>query len=82
MAKLTSAGRNALSSKSFVFPEKRKFPIPDASHARNALSRAGAKGGEVESKVRAAVHRKFPGIGKSDGKKSRMGQIFSGARKR
>jgi hypothetical protein len=64
LAKLTSAERNALPAKDFVFPKKRKFPIEDKSHARNAESRAGAKGGSVEKKVDAAVHRKFPGIGK------------------
>lgn len=63
MAKLTTAKRNDLSSKTFVFPASRKFPINDANHARNALSRAAHQGGEVESKVRSAVHRKFPGIG-------------------
>lgn len=64
MAKLTSKKRNALKSSTFVFPKTRKFPLPDASHARNALARAGAQGGSVEAKVRAAVHRKFPTIGK------------------
>ena len=63
VAKLTAKTRNALPSSSFVFPKTRKFPIEDKSHARNALSRAGAKGGAVESKVRAAVHAKYPGIG-------------------
>jgi hypothetical protein len=70
LAKLTSKKRNALPAKDFVFPKQRKFPIEDASHARNALSRAGAKGGAVESKVRAAVHRKYPGIGKKSNLKS------------
>jgi hypothetical protein len=65
MAKLSSARRNALPGKSFVFPGSRKFPIPDASHARNALSRAAAKGPSTEATVRAAVKRKFPGIGKA-----------------
>lgn len=65
MAKLTAATRNALPSSSFVFPRTRKYPINDASHARNAESRAAHKGGAVESKVRSAVHRKFPQIGKS-----------------
>ena len=64
MAKLTAKTRNALPKSSFVFPGTRKFPIADKSHARNALSRAGAIGGSTESKVRAKVHAKFPGIGK------------------
>jgi hypothetical protein len=64
MAKLTSSERNSLPSSDFVFPKQRKFPIEDASHARDALSRAGAKGGATQSKVRAAVGRKFHGIGK------------------
>lgn len=62
MAKLTAATRNALPTNDFVFPGQRKFPINDASHARDALSRAGAQGGSVQAKVRAAVKRKFPGI--------------------
>ncbi len=74
MAKLTAKKRKALSSKTFVFPKSRKFPIEDAAHARDALSRAAAKGGSVEAKVRAAVHKKYPGIGKKksgSGTKSR-----------
>jgi hypothetical protein len=62
MAKLTTKKRNSLPSKTFVFPKSRKFLIPDESHARNALSRAGAKGGSTEAKVRSAVKSKFPGI--------------------
>ena len=65
MAKLSSGERNSLPSGDFVFPGSRKFPIEDTNHARDALSRAGAKGGGVQSKVRAAVHKKFPGIGKA-----------------
>ena len=65
MAKLTSSERNSLPSSDFVFPKTRKFPIEDANHARDALSRAGAKGGSVQAKVRAKVSSKFPGIGKN-----------------
>ena len=61
MAKLTAAKRNALPGKSFIFPGKRAYPIPDASHARTALARASGK--PQEATVRAAVHKKFPGIG-------------------
>lgn len=62
-AKLSYGARKRLPKGDFVFPEKRKFPIEDKAHARNALSRAGHKGGSTESKVRAAVHRKYPDIG-------------------
>lgn len=64
MAPLTSASRKALPTKDFAEPAKRAFPINDKSHARNALSRAAAKGGATESKVRAKVKEKFPSIGK------------------
>jgi hypothetical protein len=67
VAKLTTKKRKSLSSKSFVFPKSRKFPIEDKAHARDALSRAAHKGGSVEAKVRAAVHKKYPGIGKKSG---------------
>ena len=39
------------------------YPIPDESHARNALARVSQHGSEAEkAKVRAAVKKKFPGI--------------------
>ena len=64
MSKLTAKRRNALPAKTFAGPD-RSYPIPDASHARNALARASGK--PVAARVRAAVHRKFPGIGKAQG---------------
>lgn len=39
MAKLTSAERKKLPDDAFALPGRR-YPIPDASHARNALARA------------------------------------------
>jgi hypothetical protein len=62
MAKLTSKKRNSLPKSEFAGPD-RSFPIPDASHARNALARVANKPEAEKEKVRAAVHRKFPGIG-------------------
>jgi hypothetical protein len=59
MAKLTAATRNKIPTASFAGPD-RSYPINDESHARNALARASGK--PVESRVRAAVHRKYPGI--------------------
>lgn len=70
MAKLTTAARKKISGKNFAGPD-RSYPIEDASHARNALARASGKA--VEGRVRAAVHRKYPNMGKSDGKKSWLG---------
>lgn len=64
MAVLTTKARNALKSGSFALPGRR-YPIHDASHARNALSRVSQYGSsEEKARVRAAVHRKYPGIGK------------------
>lgn len=64
MARLTSERRDALPSKSFAGPN-RNYPINDMNHARNALSRVSQFGtSELKDKVRAAVHRKYPGIGK------------------
>jgi hypothetical protein len=40
MAKLTTAKKNAESKKQFGLPEERKYPMPDASHAKNAKARA------------------------------------------
>ena len=40
MAKLTASKRQAEPSKEFGLPEQRKYPMPDASHARNAKTRA------------------------------------------
>lgn len=40
MAKLNTAGRNALPSSEFGMPGSRKYPMPDKSHAANAKARA------------------------------------------
>ncbi|HEY6861673.1 MAG TPA: hypothetical protein VI358_18050 [Pseudolabrys sp.] len=64
MAKLTSKARDALPKKDFAGPD-RSYPIPDASHARNALSRVSANGtAALKAKIQAKVHKKFPDIGK------------------
>jgi hypothetical protein len=63
MAKLTAKGRKQISSKNFALPG-RKYPIEDASHARNALSRVSQFGTPSQkATVRAKVKRKYPGIG-------------------
>ena len=70
MAKLTAAARKKIPAKDFALG-KGRYPIEDASHARNALSRVSANGSPAEkAKVRAKVHAKYPNIGKSRGPKA------------
>lgn len=61
MAKLTTRGRKNIKQSNFAIPEKKKYPIHDLAHARNALSRVAANGTPDEKKrVKAAVYRKYP----------------------
>lgn len=63
MAKLTSNARNRLPTSAFAEPSERKYPIADASHARNALARVAQHGSSAEqTKIKAAVKRRYPGI--------------------
>ncbi len=65
MAKLSTAARKKLARNAFALPGKRAYPIEDESHARNALARVSANGTSSEkSAVRAAVHRRYPKVGK------------------
>lgn len=62
--KLTTEARNNLPSSDFALPGRR-YPIENPSHARNALARVSQHGdAEEKAKVRAAVHHKYPDIGK------------------
>jgi type IV secretory pathway VirB9-like protein len=63
MAKLTYGERKSMPKSEFVFPADKRYPIEDEAHARNALARSSGK--PEEGRVRAAVHKKFPGIGKA-----------------
>lgn len=64
MAKLTSKARNNLSDKQFAGPN-RSYPIEDANHARNALSRVSQYGtADEKRRVRGAVAARYPSIGK------------------
>jgi hypothetical protein len=65
MSKLNAAARKKIPGKNFAGPE-RSYPIEDASHARNALSRVANKSPALKARVRAKVHAKYPGIGDSN----------------
>lgn len=80
MAVLTMAKRKRIPESEFALPGKGEgpsgkgagsYPIPDASHARNALARVSQHGSpEEKSKVRAKVKARFPNIGKKGKKKA------------
>jgi len=55
--------RSRVKAKTFAIPSKRKYPIPDVKHARNALARVRQHGTPKEKKqVYAAIKRKFPAL--------------------
>lgn len=61
---LSTKERDRLPADDFVFPRDRRYPINDASHARNALARVSQHGSPAEkTRVRGAVKRKYPEIG-------------------
>ena len=67
---LDAKARKKLGKSAFALPGKRKYPIPDKAHARNALARVAQNGTKAEQrKVRAAVKKRFPGIGERSKKK-------------
>ncbi len=77
---LSAKQRQSMPKSDFALPGKGEgpkgagagsYPIPDQSHARNALARVSQHGTpEEKAKVRAAVHRKFPGIEQSKGSRA------------
>lgn len=74
MAKLSSSARKSLPKSDFGEPGKRKYPMPDKSHAANAKARASqaVKAGRMsraeESKIDAKANRKL-GKGRSKSEK-------------
>lgn len=75
LATLTAKTRNALPDSAFAL-SGRRYPIHDLAHARNALSRVAQNGTPAEqTKVRAAVYRKYPQLrkGKTDLSTPRFG---------
>ena len=63
MAKLTYRQRQRLPDSAFAIPEKRKYPIHDLPHARNALARVAAEGSNQEKHVvRTKVYRKYKSL--------------------
>lgn len=66
MSILTAKMRRAIPRGDFAIPEKApgpgSYPIEDRAHGKDALSRSSGKA--VAGRVRRAVHRKYPNLGK------------------
>ena len=64
MGKLSAADRKRLKDSDFAEPDKRKYPIEDETHARDALARVSQNGSEAEQRqVREKVEKRYPEIG-------------------
>ena len=82
--KLSYKERQGLSKSQFALPGKGEgpegkqggsYPIPDESHARNALARVSQHGSEAEKrKVKSAVEKKFPDIEVGESKEAEAGE--------
>jgi hypothetical protein len=60
MSKLTSRQRKRLPKTAFGLPGQRKYPMPDASHAQNAKSRASQQynAGRISKGTKAKIDAK------------------------
>jgi hypothetical protein len=70
MARLTYQQRKKLPKSQFAIPGRApkpgSYPLDTANRARNALSRVSQYGSPAEkATVRAAVHRRYPNIGRA-----------------
>jgi hypothetical protein len=68
MANLTEKKRDSLKSSTFGLPEERKYPMPDASHARNAKARAAqqVKKGNLTKAEERKIDRKADAVLEKD----------------
>ena len=57
MARLTTTKKNSEPKSDFGLPEQRKYPMPDAAHARNAKARASQM--EHQGKLSAGDKKKI-----------------------
>jgi hypothetical protein len=76
--KLAYKARKNLPSSDFALPQKRKYPIHDMKHARNALSRVSAHGSPAEKKtIKAKVRKRYPSIEVSEEVKVVEPEVFA-----
>lgn len=70
MSKLTSNQRNHIPTSQFGMPGERKYPMPDASHAANAKSRASQAehAGRISESTKEKIYAKANRILHGDGR--------------
>lgn len=82
MSKLSSKTRNKLPSSDFAEPGKRKYPVNDKAHARNALARVSQFGSPAEkAAVKKKVKSKFPSVAIGGKKTKKSGKRKSANKK-
>jgi len=65
MAKLSSKKRRSLPDSAFALPSKRKYPIHDKEHTRNALARAAQSETDGNYQyIRQKVLKRYPSLKK------------------
>jgi len=64
MAELDTDARKRLADSKFAEPDKRKYPIEDKAHARNAKARASqaVKAGRMSKAEEARIDRKADAV--------------------
>jgi hypothetical protein len=64
MVKLSKADRDNLPTAQFAEPDKRAYPIEDASHAKNAKARASqaVKAGRMSKSEEARIDKKADAV--------------------
>ena len=64
MTKLDAKSRDKLPAKEFAEPEKRAYPVEDATHARNAKARASqaVKAGRISKAEEAKIDKKADAV--------------------
>ena len=64
MAELSTNARKKLPDSKFAEPDKRKYPIEDKAHARNAKARASqaVKAGRMSKAEEKRIDRKADGV--------------------
>jgi hypothetical protein len=73
MAKLSTKARNKLPKSVFGEPKERKYPMPDASHAKNAKARASqmVKKGKLSASEEKKIDAKANKVLKKGKKKAK-----------